>query len=115
LCRDYSIDDPEPSVVPLRSLLKHLAQSHASMKILVLDMGSVAYDARLGMVVNEFPALVTDQVAQNDDPTLWVLASNSLFQTSKLSPAENQTIFAESLFEALLGNADRDTTNSVED
>lgn len=107
LCRDFDLGSRERARYALVDLLTELKAFSVRTKLLVLDAGWILADPRLGMVVNEFPRLVIEQVAQWDDPTLWVLLTSSPQQSPQVMRADERTVFGHSFLEGLLGGADR--------
>ncbi|MBC7855460.1 MAG: hypothetical protein IAF94_18685, partial [Pirellulaceae bacterium] len=87
-------------------------------KLLVLDCGRLAADARLGMLANEFPRLVEKRVKELKDKKnsdLWVLLSNSSLQVTSTAGNAKKSIFGQSLNEGLLGQADVPNTDVPEE
>ncbi len=89
-------------------LLQRLSQSRAGLKLLVLDAGRIAYDPRLGILLNDFPSLLA-QVVRDDvaDGRLWVLVSHSTGQISGEDSGSGESLFAQSVVEGLRGAADQ--------
>jgi len=91
---------------PVPELMEQIAGCQASLKLLVLDTGRIAADPRLGMVANEFPQLVEKEIRRIKDPSLWVLASNSVFQTSGVANSQGRSVFGKAVADGLSGYAD---------
>ena len=106
LCRDYDLQAKDLGRYSITELLDQLSQSSATTKLLVLDSSWILSDPRLGMLVNEFPVLVADEIAQRDAPELWVLLSSSLLQSPTVLFPERQTLFGRSFVDAMRGSAD---------
>ncbi|MEX0711420.1 MAG: hypothetical protein WD278_03670, partial [Pirellulales bacterium] len=113
LCSDYSATGGSGRY-KLGDLLAHLARSTASTKLLVLDAGTLEVDVQTGMLLNEFPLLVEEEVRKLDDPSLWVLASHGLLERSHVSYHERSSVFAQSVAEALAGAADSDQDDNTD-
>ncbi len=114
LCTDEDsrISGNEPnqrrSVYPVRDLLRRLGELNVPLKLLVLDFGNLVSDPRMGMVVNEFPVLLAQAVAEQTDQRLWVLASHSVGEASYASAQQRHSVFGRSLASGLAGQADAD-------
>ncbi len=77
-----------PGVCDLRAFLDQVRQCPAQLKLVVLDCSAIDSDARLGMVVNEFPGIAEREVRATPDPSLWVLLACQPLQVSHLSYAD---------------------------
>lgn len=92
----------------VEDLLRRLAESQAGIKLLLLDAGRIAYDPRLGVVLNSFPSRLEQVVAETlKDDQLWVLLSHSTGQISGGDSAAGRSLFGQSVMAALEGEADR--------
>ncbi len=107
LGRDFDAQDPDSARYHLDELLAQLQRAQAPLKLLVLDAGWMVSDVRLGMVVNEFPILAAQRVAQLQDPNIWVLLSHSPAQTNGFDSASQRSLFGHTFAEALAGAADQ--------
>lgn len=80
------------------------------LKIVVLDSGRLDASPRMGMLANEFPLLLAEQVAALADENVWVLHSNSWLERahSRYEPGSGapRSIFAQTVARALAGDAD---------
>lgn len=115
LGRDYDLMAPDAGRYAVAELLAQLKQSSAKTKLLVLDSAWVPADPRLGMFVNEFPALVAEEVAQWNDPSLWVVLSCSLLQSPTVLFAQRQSLFGRRFVDGLQGSADLPDLGGNED
>ncbi|MHB8971780.1 MAG: hypothetical protein ACYC3X_19155 [Pirellulaceae bacterium] len=115
LCRDYDLQNKDAGRYTVSELLDQLLQSSVATKLLVLDSLWIRSDPRLGMLVNEFPVLVANDVAQRDAPDLWVLLSCSLLQSPTVLLTERQTLFGRGFVDGLLGSADLSDRGGNED
>lgn len=115
---DYGIDK-HTARVPIEELLDAAAKGPARLKLLVLDTGHLESEPRVGMLVNEFPALVEQHLTTLDENSnLWVLLSNSFLERSHVSVPDQRSVFNHYLTQGLAGAADgwtaRETNNRVE-
>ncbi|MCO6455125.1 MAG: hypothetical protein J5I93_07485, partial [Pirellulaceae bacterium] len=115
MCQDFDASQPLAGMVRLSDLLRQVDKSPASVKLLILDSGQLAYEPRLGMLVNEFPRLLPAALASVRDPaagsrgrssSLWVLNSNSAGERSHVSRSLQRTVFGFFVSEGLKGAAD---------
>jgi hypothetical protein len=90
----------------ISSFLKQVQACPAGEKILVLDAGHLATEPHLGLLVNEFPKLLAQAVADTQDSHLWVLTANSLYETSHVSHSAGQSAFNHFVVRGLAGDAD---------
>jgi len=114
LASDFRDPDSAAGRVPLRSLLESLKALPTEWKVLILDAGPLPRDPRLGLLVNEFPRLLAEEVAATGDPKLWVLASYGPLETSNASAAWRKSLFAHFLDAGLRGQADLDANHSID-
>ena len=120
LCSDYLRDaqrrPASPSRHKLRDLLDQIRRCPAKLKLLILDVGHLDSDPRLGMFVNEFPRLLEEELtgAEAADSRLWVLTANRQFETSRVSTSAGRSVFGYFVAEGLKGAADRDGNGIVE-
>lgn len=96
----------------LEELVQRLAASSAARKLLVLDCGRLSSDPRFGMVANEFPRLVEEELQKLDggkqkdqEDDLYVLLACSTFETTVVSHARQRSLFSLALEEGLQGGA----------
>jgi hypothetical protein len=97
----------------LRHLLAQLRECQAPVKLLLLDAGRIEYDPLRGLVENDFPELLAEQVEELEDPTLWVLCSHRSGEQSHLSPALRRTVFGYFVSEGLQGAADANGDRTI--
>jgi len=105
ICSDY-MRTPEGGRYPVGNLLRDVESSPAELKLLVLDSGRIAYDPRLGIIANEFPRLVEDELKKLSEQELWVLLPNSPMERAAVAHPLRQSVFGLSITEALSGEAD---------
>lgn len=108
LARPFDSRRPDTERISIETLLQQISKSPAKNKVLLLNAGSIDYDPRLGMLVNEFPRLLRRAVDRLGDPKLWVLCSHSELEHSHVSPAAGRSVFGMFLDHALRGAADLD-------
>ncbi|MCU0877508.1 MAG: carboxypeptidase-like regulatory domain-containing protein [Pirellulaceae bacterium] len=97
----------------LRHLLAQLRECRAPVKLLLLDAGRIEYDPLRGLVENDFPELLAEQVEELEDPTLWVLCSHRSGEQSHLSSALRRTVFGYFVSEGLQGAADANGDRTI--
>ncbi len=111
LCSDY-----QPRVSPegrfdFGELVEQIRVCRAKLKLLILDVASIAVDPRLGFVVNEFPRLAEAKVRETADPDLYVLMSQSSLEQSHVAHAARRSLFNYYVAEGLRGAANRTDPN----
>ncbi|HTN73647.1 MAG TPA: hypothetical protein VL096_00310, partial [Pirellulaceae bacterium] len=79
-----------PGRIALKDVLATLLKAPARQKLLVLDTGRLEQDAAQGMLVNEFPLLVEQEVKalQPGKQSLYVMLPAQFLETSQVSPRE---------------------------
>lgn len=92
--------------VPLKQLLDGVSRSRAGTKLLVIDWGQLETDPRMGVLVNEFPLRLEEEIRGVPDPNLWVLTSHSLLERSHVSHDDRRSVFGYFLAKGLKGRAD---------
>lgn len=105
LCSDYSPQEQKGRYA-LHDLLSQIQRCPAKTKLLLVDACHVASDPRLGMVVNEFPRLLKEEVRALKDPSIWVLCSCDRLETSHLHNTARRSAFNYFVTEGLWGKAD---------
>ena len=63
LCRNFDPANPAAGRLPWRSVAP-IERVPVGVKLLILDAGRIPCDPRLGMLVNEFPRLLEQEVAR---------------------------------------------------
>jgi hypothetical protein len=113
VCRESDLmrnadEAPPAGCLEVATLLKdvHKAAGKEVKKVLILDLGRLAIDPRIGLVVNEFPKLLEDEIKESGASDLWVLNSTALFQTARLRYSQQRSVFGQAVAEALGGQAD---------
>jgi hypothetical protein len=117
LCNDFNAADgitKDGGGLPITDFLKQVKDCKAGVKIIILDAGHLSTEPRLGVIVNEFPALLEKAVKKIDDKDLWVLSANSMYESSHVSHARRQSIFNYFVVRGLTGDADGDGNNKVD-
>ena len=114
LCSDY-LPREQTGRYALHDFLGQIQQCPADLKLLLLDAGSLACDPRIGMVVNEFPRLLEQEVRAAGDSRLWVLSSCRPMDVSHVCGAARRSAFNYFVTEGLWGRAaDRNRGRWVE-
>jgi hypothetical protein len=114
LCRNFDPANPAAGRLPLRDLLHQLSEAPVGVKLLILDAGRIPCDPRLGMLVNEFPRLLEQEVARTEDSRLWVLSSNAAFQRSHVSWSLERSVFSYFVTTGLSGAADLNKDHAID-
>lgn len=113
LCGDFDPHTADAGVYPVAKLMQQLRACSAGAKLLLLDSGRVAYDPRLGMIVNEFPRLLERAVRQTDDARMWVLHSHAPLEHSHVARRQRQSVFGRAVARGLAGEANRDEDRTL--
>ncbi len=116
MCGNFDLAKPDDGLYPVDQLLSEFIEGlpSAATKLLILDAGQLDHDPRLGIVVNDFPRLLEEQVKQTNDASLWVLCSHSAGQKSHLSRARGGSVFGTFVAEGLRGKADLNNNDVVD-
>jgi hypothetical protein len=114
LCRNYDPSNPVAGRYRLHDLLHQLSGSAAAVKLLILDTGRIEADPRMGMLINEFPRLLQQEVEQTGDQNLWVLTSNAILERSHVSPALERSVFGYFVALGLRGAADLNADKAID-
>jgi hypothetical protein len=107
LCRDFDSSGTQAGRYRVDDMLQQISATSAKTKLLILDTGRTAADRRLGAFVNQFPRLLADSVRETRDPTLWVLQSHWLLETSHVSVSLERSVFGYFVARGLKGDADQ--------
>lgn len=113
LCSDYSPQKQE-NRYHIGDLLRAVSKCPAQRKIVILDASHILADPRLGMVINEFPRLLEDEVRGIPDPDLWVLASCSPGEISQACRSGQRSVFGGLVTQGLHGAADANADGVVD-
>lgn len=114
LCGDADPADSRKGRYSLASLLRRVGDSPAAVKLVVLDTRAVLDGPRTGMLANQVPRLIGQQVRATRDPGLWVLTSNSSLERAHVCRARQRSVFGYYLTEAMRGGADLDENQVVD-
>jgi len=106
VCRNFDPANPRAGRVAAADLVKHLRNCRASRKVLVLDMGRIADDPRLGYVWNDLAARVADVVRASRDESIWLLTAHGAGEQSQVATAIERSVFGYALQWGLAGAAD---------
>ncbi len=113
LCSNYSPAN-DSGRIELGEVLRQVSQCRAQVKLVLLDAGWIAGDPRQGMIVNEFPRLLRDEVQKLQDDSLWLLSAHRPLETSHVSYPDQASVFGHCVTEGLTGSADSDGDHVVE-
>lgn len=91
---------------PLSDLLQAVAGSPAGRKLILLDCGRLATDSWFGMMVNDFPSLLEEEIKKVDDDNLWVIASSAPREVSYVSYPRGHSTFGFAIRRGLSYEAD---------
>jgi len=112
LCSGYQRAAARPQGGPvegrcsLRELLAASKKRQAPLKLLILDVSYAISDPGAGMMINEFPALVDEEVKRIDDDKLWVLTNSQPLEVEHFSQSAGRSVFGYFVTEGLRGEAD---------
>ncbi len=107
----------------LSELLEAVQALEVKQKLLILDCGQFAADPRAGVFSNEFPQLLRQEVAKekykgtgigNQSNSLWVIASHSPLQTSRVWNDNRRSIFAHFVVAAIRGGPWEDEVSALD-
>lgn len=113
-CTQADPQSPLSGRYRVANLLRQLRDCPAPVKILLLDAGHVEHDPARGMALNDFPALLREEVLKTGDPRLWVLCSHSTLEKSQLSHTLKRSIFNYFVVKGLRGAADINQDRSID-
>jgi|GEM_PF-3318130 hypothetical protein len=107
LCGESYHPDLRSGRVDISEVLSAVSAIRSPLKLVILDCNHIASDVRLGMAANEFPRLTGELLADLQDQQLWVLLAGGTLQVSTSDVSRQRTPFAQSVSQALSGEADR--------
>lgn len=104
---DFEFDLPSTRI-SIDVLIEAMEKVPSKTKLLLLDTAYYASDIRYGMAVNEFPYLLEQALKESEDPSLWVIHSSGLLQTSQVTYGGEQpgSVFAKAVRGAFNGLGD---------
>lgn len=105
-CSESDAQNPLAGQYRVRNLLAQLAEIKSHVMLLVIDAGQTDYDPARGMLVNQFPRLLRDEVARSGATDLWVLSSHGPGERSHISHALRRSIFSYFVEHGMAGSAD---------
>ena len=97
---------PPKGADSLHDLLAAAKQRQAPLKLLILDVSYALSDPPEGMLINEFPARVAEEVKNLNDDKLWVLTNSQALETEHFSASARRGAFSYFVTEGLRGEAD---------
>ena len=116
LCSDFRVAGQSAGAgrYELAALLEQLRDTPAKLKVVLFDAGPLMVDSRMGMLVNEFPRLLRQQVEALGDRSLWVLCSHREMQRSHVSQSLRRSVFGYFVSTGLAGAADENEDGEVD-
>ncbi|MDZ4782199.1 MAG: hypothetical protein SGJ19_18280 [Planctomycetia bacterium] len=112
-CRNFDPANPKAGRVSAADLVKQLRACRAGKKILILDIGRIPDDPRMGYVWNDFAARFAAEIQASGDESLWLLVANGVGEQSHVSSAIERSVFGSALQWGLTGAADADDDQRV--
>ncbi|MFM8413147.1 MAG: hypothetical protein ACKOCX_00305 [Planctomycetota bacterium] len=109
LAEDVGLSRASPTnIVACRSLVETLASSLARDTLVVLDMGDLRWDPRLGVIAGVVPAQLDEECRQpvGGRGRCWVLGSHDTHEFSGVSMIDRRGIFLRAVELAMAGRAD---------
>lgn len=101
------LDPVSGSPRDLGRLFQEVAALRSPLKLVVLELGSLAADPSRGVALNQAAMQIEGLVRQTNDPGLWVLVSHGTGQVSWLPPLRHRSPYCESVALGLRGRADQ--------
>lgn len=101
--------------VDLGQLLHDVGRLPAPLKLVVLELGTLAADPAQHVALNEASARLADIVQNEQAPGLWVLLSHGTGQVSWMAPLRKQSAFCEAFVLGLRGAADQPSQGGNDD
>jgi len=109
---DCTIRGARPrELVPIRDVVEAIGAATARTTLVLIDLGDVHWDPRLGTLAHVVPTLLDAELVAAQKKALgdvWVLGSHDIFQVSKASLSGGRTYFSRAVELALSGEADGD-------
>lgn len=105
ICSDF--DASNLGRYPVQKLLEKISKAQARLKLIILDVGRINYDPRLGIMGNEFAPLLISAVQKHADNNLWVLLAAGPAQGIAITHSDRQSVFGRAVAQALVGEATR--------
>jgi len=102
----YDLHKTREQRYPVNELLAVVARNQAATKLVAFDCSRLAVLPRMGMVLNEFSALVQQAASECDDENLWVAIAAPELETSPLGLVQQRSVFGSALVEGIKGGAD---------
>ena len=113
ICSDFRLANAEKGRYDVAGLLDQIRDCDAAVKVLILDVGRIGYDPRLGAFTDKFSSLLRNRVQELDDPRLWVFTSNAAGEQSHVSRSLERSVFSYFVTRGLSGAADTDEDRFV--
>lgn len=106
ICSDFGRSEDRGRCA-IRSLLDKVSQSSAGLTVLILDVGRLNYDPRLGILGNEFTSQLVKEVERHQSSKVWILLATRTAEGTALDYGARQSVFGRAVAEALAGEATR--------
>lgn len=106
VCRNFDPANPRAGRLSVDDFLGQIRACKAGKKVLILDLGRIEDDPRLGFIWNDFSRRVMQAVRDTQDESLWLLTANGTGQRSQLAPSIDRSVFGYALEHGLAGGAD---------
>ncbi len=97
-------------VVPIREVVEAIGSATNYTTLVAIDMGSLGWDPRLGIVSPLVPACLDDEFTPPQEQATfanWVIGSHDTFEASWASGPDRRTFFSRAMELALAGEADK--------
>lgn len=106
LCRNFDPGNPKAGRMSVRDFLDQVRACRAGRKVLILDVGRIEDDPRIGYVRNDLATRIAEEVRDSGDDTLFLLMAHGDFERSQVTPAIDRSVFGYALEWGLAGAAD---------
>ena len=109
---DCTIRGARPrELIPIRDVVEAIGAAMPRTTLMLIDLGDVHWDPRLGTLAHVVPKLLDEELAAAQKKArgdVWVLGSQDVFQMSEASVSGGRTFFSRAAELALSGAADAD-------
>lgn len=106
ICRNFDLANPKAGRLSVGDFLTQVRACRAGRKVLILDVGRIEDDPRLGFIWNDLSQRITTEVQRTKDESLWLLAVDGAGERSQITPAIDRSVFGYALEWGLAGAAD---------
>ncbi len=105
-CRNFDPANPKAGRVSAADLIKQVRACSAGNKVVVLDVGRIDDDPKLGYIWNDLASHFAAEFRATGDESLWLLMVHGAGEQSHLSPALERSVFGYAMQWGLAGAAD---------